>query len=296
MNGTLRLLAVLAHPDDESLGLGGTLARYAADPDVETYLVTATRGERGRFFDNTNRPTDAEVGRAREQELRAAAAELGVRGVALLDYLDGELDRVHATQAIDRIVVELRRCRPHVVVTFGPDGAYGHPDHIAVSQFTTAAVVAAADPEWEATAPDAAPDAVADAMAATASHPAPPHRVAKLYYLAMSPKAWALYQSVFKRLVSTVDGVEREATAWPEWSLTTRIDATEHWEAVWRAVRRHETQLAVYQGLDALTPEQHRELWGEQHFYRAFSLVNGGRSLETDLFAGLRPSPGATHA
>ena len=61
----LKLMAVLAHPDDESLGVGGLLATYAA-AGVETYLVTATRGERGRYFTNENRPSDAEVGRARE--------------------------------------------------------------------------------------------------------------------------------------------------------------------------------------------------------------------------------------
>ena len=76
----LRLMCVLAHPDDESLGTGGTLAKYAAE-GVETYLVTATRGERGRFGDNGEPPGPEVVGRTREAELRAAAKELGVREV-----------------------------------------------------------------------------------------------------------------------------------------------------------------------------------------------------------------------
>jgi LmbE family N-acetylglucosaminyl deacetylase len=67
MNDPFRLMAVLAHPDDESLGVGGALAHYAAHR-VETYLVTATRGERGRYFTNEHRPTDAEVGRVREAD------------------------------------------------------------------------------------------------------------------------------------------------------------------------------------------------------------------------------------
>jgi LmbE family N-acetylglucosaminyl deacetylase len=267
MPDDLRLLAVLAHPDDESLGLGGTLARYAAE-GVATYLLTATRGERGRFFDNADRPPDDEVGRVREGELRAAAAELGVGEVALLDYHDGELDRADPIEAMGRIAAHVRRIRPHVVVTFGPDGAYGHPDHIAISQFTCAAVVAAADP--------------------AADYGLPPHGVAKLYYMASPPAVWELYQAVFKRLVSRVDGVEREARPWAEWSLTTHIDAAAHWQVVWRAVQRHATQLAIYGRLDELTEEQHRLLWGAQYFYRVLSTVNGGRARESDLFEGLR--------
>src|SRR5829696_7586277 len=111
-----RLMAVLAHPDDESLGVGGLLARYAAD-GVETYVVTATRGERGRYFTNENRPADDEVGRVREQELRAAARALGVREVSLLDYRDGALDQADAREAIGRIVARLRDVRPQVVIT-----------------------------------------------------------------------------------------------------------------------------------------------------------------------------------
>lgn len=263
----MRLLAILAHPDDESLGLGGTLAHYATQ-GIETYVVTATRGERGRFFDNRARPSNAEVGRVREQELRAAARTLGVREVTLLDYHDGELDAVDAAAAIARIVAELRRIRPDVVITFSQDGAYGHPDHVAISQLTNAALVAAAD---------------------TAYRPAAaPHRVAKFYYFAWPAQLWDLYQRVFKKLVSNVDGVERQVNPWPEWMLTTRVDAHAHWQTVWRAVQCHETQMATYQKLSTLTPDQHERLWGDQYFYRVFSFVNGGRQIETDLFAGLR--------
>jgi len=76
---TLRLMCVLAHPDDESLGTGGTLAKYAAE-GVETFLVTATRGERGRFGDGGERPSADVVGTTREAELRAAA-KVGVGGL-----------------------------------------------------------------------------------------------------------------------------------------------------------------------------------------------------------------------
>lgn len=270
MGEPLRLMAVLAHPDDESLGVGGTLARYAAE-GVETHLVTATRGERGRYYTNESRPGDAEVGRVREAELRAAAGELGVREVALLGYQDGELDRADPVEATGRIAARLRKARPQVVVTFDPFGAYGHPDHVAICQYTTAAVVAAADPGYRGEGDGEAP-----------------HRVAKLYYFVSDEGAWAAYQAAFRTLTRTVDGVERAAAPWPGWAITTRIDTRDRWETVWRAVRRHETQLAIYERLGELTPEHHEALWGSQTFYRALSLVNGGREPETDLFAGLR--------
>ncbi|HEX6640496.1 MAG TPA: PIG-L family deacetylase, partial [Thermoanaerobaculia bacterium] len=103
----LRLLAVLAHPDDESLGNGGALAKYAAE-GVQCSLVCATRGERGRYFDpELPRPSDEEVGRVRERELRNAAAALGVRDVAFLDYIDGALDQADPKESLARTVAHL---------------------------------------------------------------------------------------------------------------------------------------------------------------------------------------------
>jgi LmbE family N-acetylglucosaminyl deacetylase len=266
----LRLMAILAHPDDESLGVGGTLARYAAE-SVDVHLVTATRGERGRFFSDQPRPSDEAVGRVREGELRAAATVLGIRDVQLLGYRDLELDQASPSDVIALLVKHIRRIRPQVVVTFDPFGAYGHPDHIAISQLTTAAVAAAADPTEMSGEP-------ADR----------PHRVSKLYFMAWTATLWDAYQQAFKRLVSRVDGVERQATPWPDWSVTTRIDTREHWNVVWRAVHCHRTQIDVYRRLHELAPNHHEALWGTQTFYRVFSSVNGGREMETDLFAGLR--------
>src|SRR3954467_9870392 len=121
----LRLMCVLAHPDDESLGTGGTLAKYAAE-GVATYLVTATRGERGRFHDGEPPPGPEIVGRTREAELLAAATELGLSEVNVLGYPDGAVNGVDAPQAIETIAGHVRRVKPHVVVTFGADGGYGH--------------------------------------------------------------------------------------------------------------------------------------------------------------------------
>src|SRR5215470_11191431 len=133
MASTLKLMCILAHPDDESLGTGGTLAKYAAE-GVATYVVCATRGEKGRFGESGERPPPEVVGRVREGELRAAAAVLGVREVTFLDYIDAELDRADPRQAAANIADRIVEVRPHVVITFGPEGAYGHPDHIAISQ------------------------------------------------------------------------------------------------------------------------------------------------------------------
>ena len=269
----LKLMCVLAHPDDESLGVGGSLAKYAAE-DVQTYLVTATRGERGRFGDAKESPGLDTVGETREQELRSAADVLGVRRVDLLGYIDGDLDKADSREAISRIVGHIRRVRPQVVVTFGPDGGYGHPDHIAISQMTTAACACSADPEYTV-------DCCESALCL-------PHRVSKLYYIAWNPDKWSAYQAAFRDLKTTVDGVERRATPWPSWAITTVIDTSAVWSRVWQAVSCHKTQLSIYSGLRHLPDEYHRSLWGSQEFYRAYSCVNGGRKLETDLFEGLR--------
>ena len=118
----LRLMCVLAHPDDESLAVGGVLARAAAE-GIETTLVVATRGERGWPWDPAAYPGPTALGERREGELRAAAKILGVREVTFLDYLDGELDQADPAEVTARVVTELRRTRPQVVVTFGPEGA-----------------------------------------------------------------------------------------------------------------------------------------------------------------------------
>jgi LmbE family N-acetylglucosaminyl deacetylase len=270
-----RLMAVLAHPDDESLGVGGTLAKYASQ-GVDVFLLTATRGDAGRY--RGHRPGDPQhpgplaLADIREAELRAAAAVLGVCEVSLLDYHDRYLDGVDPRHAVASIVRHLRRIRPDVVVTFGPDGAYGHPDHIAISQFTTAAVVAAA--------------AIAFADAGGEA-PAPPHSVSKLYYMAWPASTWTAYQAAVGILGATVDGVERHATPWPDWAITTAIDTRDFQSTVSQAIACHESQVAAYERLNDLPPEHHQAVWGCQSFYRAFSTVNGGRAREDDLFEGI---------
>jgi LmbE family N-acetylglucosaminyl deacetylase len=264
----LRLMAVFAHPDDESLATGSLLARYAAE-GVETYLVTATRGERGWAGPPADNPGLEALGQIREAELRAAARLLALHEMNLLDYVDGDLDRADPHEATGRIVAHLRRVQPQVVVTFGPEGAYGHPDHIAISQFTTAAIVCAADAAYQ---PELGPA----------------HRVAKLYYLADTGDLFQLYAACIGPMHIEVDGVQRQAVGWEEWKITTRIDADAYWEVAWQAFLCHVTQWAGYRPLEPLLAEHHATIIGMRTFYRAFSLVNGGRRLETDLFDGLR--------
>jgi LmbE family N-acetylglucosaminyl deacetylase len=266
----LRLMAVLAHPDDESLGMGAAIARYAAE-GVEVSVVTATLGEAGRYRGrprgHPDHPGPEALAAIRRGELKAAVGVLGVRRVYLLGYEDQHLDAADPSRATQRIAEAIREARPHVVLTFGPDGAYGHPDHIAISQLAVAAVVRAAEQEEGGTAP---------------------HAVSKLYFLAWPRDAWTAYESALRRLVSVVDGVERQAVAWPDWAITTVLDTKEAWQTAWRAVSCHESQVSAYQALGALDEAHHHALWGRQCYYRVFSRVNGGRTIETDLFEGLR--------
>ena len=259
MASDLRLMCVLAHPDDESLGTGGTLAKYSRE-GVSTYVVSATRGERGRFDDSGTSPGPEIVGRTREAELRAAAQVLGVREVSFLDYHDGDLDKTDVREATEKIAAHIRHVRPHLVITFDQYGAYGHPDHIAISQLTAGAVAAATDA----------------------------HRVSKFYYFVNGERKWAAYQAAFKTLTSAVDGNVRMAVAWPDWAITAKLDTTDVWETVWRAVQCHKTQMSIYKNIGALSVEDQKAIWGTQELYRVFSLVNGGRARETDLFEGLR--------
>ena len=254
-----KLLCILAHPDDESLGTGGSIAKYAAE-GVDVQLICATRGERGRYFEQDS-PGLIKVGQKRTEELQAASSILGISKVHFLDYLDGDLDAAPVNEVVSKIKSIILDFRPQIIVTFGPDGGYGHPDHIAISQYSLSAIVQAATN----------------------------YKVLKLYYLAWPKNHWELYVQAFKKLQMTVDGELRESAPWPEWAITTRIDTNQHWETVWKAIQCHETQIPGYKNLSTLSPEQHRELWGTQEFYRVFSLINSGRDIEFDLFEGISP-------
>ena len=132
-----RILGVFAHPDDEVFCAGGTFAKYAAE-GAEVRIVSFTKGDAGQIRD-ASVATRRTLGRVRPRELELACAELGVQSCQCLDYGDGTLASVDMgvlVAEVDRILGEFE---PDVVITFGADGAYGHPDHVAVGEATTKA-------------------------------------------------------------------------------------------------------------------------------------------------------------
>lgn len=149
------LLAVLAHPDDETFGTGGTLAYYARR-GVKVHLVCATRGESGDV-DKEFLHGYTSIAERREHELRCAAGHLGLAGVHFLDYRDSgmpgwpenTLPGALAAQPVEKVAREVARyirlLQPQVVITFDPIGGYRHPDHIAIHNATVAAFDLAAD-------------------------------------------------------------------------------------------------------------------------------------------------------
>jgi LmbE family N-acetylglucosaminyl deacetylase len=269
MNGSLKLLAVFPHPDDETLGLGSTLARYSAE-GVETYLVCATRGERGWFESEGPDPGLEAVARIREAELQCAAEHLKIREVRFLDYIDGDVDQADPEEIIGKLVTHIRRIKPQVVVTFGPDGAYGHPDHIALSQFTNGALVCAADRNF------------------VDANVQPPHRVLKFYYMVDSFDIVKIANEAFGGISMDLDGVTRHQVGWEDWQITTWLDNSKHLDPVQKAMLCHKSQLPGYGPIANWSLSELVRIFGTGHFYRAFSLVNGGRNVETDLFEGLR--------
>lgn len=126
------LAAVLAHPDDESFAIGGTLARYAHQ-GVDVHLIVATLGEAG--ISGKSAPEAAAI---RRTELQRACNALGVKQIHYLEFQDGRLAQIHDTKGHARLEATLRHLTPDVVITFGPDGISGHPDHVTVSRWTTA--------------------------------------------------------------------------------------------------------------------------------------------------------------
>lgn len=270
MTDSLRLLLVFAHPDDESMGMGGTIAKYAAE-GVETYLVCASRGEKGWCGPEEQNPGPGVLAQIRTKELERAVHELGMKGLYFLDYIDGEADQADPAEAIGKIVTHIRRVMPQVVVTFPPDGNYGHPDHIAVGQFTSAAIVCAADSRY------------------IDSENSAPHRVSKLYYMVDSENFINLIAPFAGDLTFRVENQIRGEVPWMEWMITTRIEMAEYCRVAWRAIQSHQSQLPGLGKLAEMDEDSAVTVLAMQGtFYRAFSLVNGGRGIEKDLFEGIR--------
>ena len=267
---SLKLLAVFAHPDDEAMGMGGTLAKYSAN-GVNTHLVCATRGERGWYGSADSHPGFDALAQTRAVELENAIKELGMKSLNFLGYIDGDLDQASHVEVIQKIATHIRKIKPHVVVTFPPDGNYGHPDHIAIGQFTSAAIVCAADSSY------------------VDLENLPAHRASKLYYMVDGEDFINLVAPFMGDMTFPVDDQLRGESPWKDWMITTRIEMGEYCHTAWRAIQCHQSQLVT---LGALT-EMHEDaaaavLAMQGTFYRAYSLVNGGRKIENDFFEGLR--------
>lgn len=140
----LRLLGVYAHPDDETFCAGGTFAKYAA-AGAEIMVYSATRGEAGQIRD-PQAATRRTLGPARAAELSQACHRLGVQHVVCDDFGDGKLADLPHRTLVERVVHLIRSFRPDIVLTFGDDGAYGHPDHVAIGAAAGEAFHLARDP------------------------------------------------------------------------------------------------------------------------------------------------------
>ena len=132
----MAILVVMPHPDDESFGPGGTIARYAAQ-GVPIDLLVFTRGQVGARPEPIDSPE--QLGLVREYELRAAAKVLGIRTLTLLDYMDGQLDQAAPDELVAHVAQAIERSAADAVITYGPYGITRHPDHIACHKAALAA-------------------------------------------------------------------------------------------------------------------------------------------------------------
>jgi LmbE family N-acetylglucosaminyl deacetylase len=128
---SMRILGVFAHPDDETFCAGATFATYAAS-GAEVMVVSATRGEAGQIR-SAGVATHRTLGRVPQQEFHRACQHLRVQHAVCLDNGDGRLRELEPDVLARQVCATIRTFQPDVVMTFGPDGGYGHPDHIAIS-------------------------------------------------------------------------------------------------------------------------------------------------------------------
>jgi LmbE family N-acetylglucosaminyl deacetylase len=235
------VLAAFAHPDDESLLAGGTLAGCAA-AGAGVVLVCATRGELGGSS-SRRVPTPEVLGAVRERELRAAGRALGAIAVEGLGFPDGGLAWVDRSAIEAELVATLRRWRPQLVLTFGPEGLYWHPDHIAVHELVGAAL---------------------DTVANEGLLP-------RLDY-ATWPEGWMseMVAAVGSRgLPTDFFGLSPEAFGAPAASITTVRDVRPFLATKLRALRSHRSQLRACRLLQEIPEDVAEEFLGREFFVAA---------------------------
>ena len=196
------LLGVFAHPDDEG-SCSGCLARYAAE-GVRAYVACATRGDGvDAKISDPSLGTRETLGQVRSQELACACKRLGIAPPIFLGYQDGEVDQVPLEEAARAVARLIRELRPLVVVTHGPEGGYGHPDHIAVSAFTTRGFELAGDASLDLGRPAWAP--------------------AKLYYSGF-PRSFMEKAPGFRERRADIRGQQLGFVGVPDETITTAVD------------------------------------------------------------------------
>jgi len=277
------ILAVLAHPDDESFGMGGTLAYYAQQ-GVAVHLVCATKGEVGVVSPEMMEGYK-EVAELREAELRCAAEVLGLEAVHFLGYRDsgmpGSEDNGHpnalAAQPVDEVAAKvthyIRKLRPQVVITFDPVGGYHHPDHIAIHEATVRAFYAAGDP-----------DQFSDGL--------PPYQPEKLYYHIFPRRfiRWVVRALRFlgknpAKMGKNKD-IDLQALAEDEdYPSHVRIDYRTVEERKQKADACHASQLDMGSQTNIFFRLFQKFASRRDHFMRAYPPVSGRLRLH-DLFAG----------
>ena len=305
------LLTVHAHPDDESIGTGGVMAKAVAEGH-RVVLVTCTDGALGEIV-IPERDTPEEHRRlaaTRQGELEAAMGALGVTEWENLGYRDsdmmgraGNLDprsfwQADLDEAIGRLVWLIRRYQPDVVTTYNDFGGYGHPDHIRTHLVAVGAFDRAGDPTWYAS--QLAPEHGGTGPVEADGGPAP-WAPRKLYEQALPASVRMAMRDRMRELGKETwsepgpDATEEERAEFeavmarmlvPDDAVTTRVDISAHLDAKFAAMRAHATQLAPDFPWLALSIEEWRELYPYEGFILRSARVETALP-ESDLFAGL---------
>lgn len=266
MREPITIVGFFAHPDDEILGPGGTLAQAAA-AGARVVLVYTTRGEAGEIA-APELASKETLGQVREAEMRCAANALGVSELHFLDYRDsgmaGSAENQHpqayinapAGEVIPQLVTIIRQYQPQVVLTFEPFGGYGHPDHIAIHQQTVAAFHAAGDP-----------------TAYPASGPA--WQPQRLFYPLLPI---FIFEALRDRIaarggdVSRFELDERRKKGWPDDQIHVFCDIGGHVAAKFAAWNCHRTQFGPGSRFRALPEEEMMQLLGREYFAQAWPI------------------------
>lgn len=271
------ILVALAHPDDES-GMGGTLARYVAE-GVHVALICATRGEVGEISDPAL-ATPETLGEVREGELRCATEALGINELLFLNYRDSGMAgtppnndprafaQAPADAVVPQLVEQIRLLKPQVVITFDPEGGYGHPDHIAIHKHTVAAFHAAGD---ETLYPDKGP----------------PWQPSRLFYVAITR---SFFQKMAEQMaaqgIDTSGFGDMSERGWPDDQVTATIDVSDRMAAKWKSFECHRTQFGPNSPFLQMPQDILRQIMSSEHFVLAWPEPAPELRLE-DLFAGL---------